>query len=1050
MPAKHPHDDPMHGPIAWMAGNSVAANLLMALFVIGGFYFFLQSTKEVFPEFTLDTVSVTVPYPGASPEEVEQGIVLAVEDAINEVEGLGEINSVAAEGSGRVTAEVLDSGELIRISQDIKSAVDRITSLPEEAEQPIVAIDSRRRSVLRLTLYGPADELVLREAADLISDAFQQSQDIGPVELSGARAYEVHIEVPQENLRRYNLTLQDIAGRIRASALDLPGGKLETRAGDLLVRLQERRNYAKDFATIPIIKSVSGSQVLLGDIATLRDGFADTKNYSSFNGQPAINLEVYRVGSQSPVSVSNAVKREIEKLHDVLPGGLKLAISSDRSELFSQRATLLIKNGLWGFMLVIILLALFLDMRLAFWVSLGIPVSFAGAFLFFPFTDFTINMITMFAFIVTLGIVVDDAIVVGENVYSYREQGYSALEASVRGAREIALPVTFSILTNIAAFMPFFFIEGFMGKIFATIPIVVVCVFTVSLIESLFVLPEHLHFKRESEIKSDTFRHIVHFQNGFTKRFHTFVNVHYKRWLEKLIQRRYLTMVCAVSLLVMVLGYVLSGRMGMELFPRVESDVAYASVTFPPGAPEQQLRAAEQQLDSAAKQVIDANGGEQLSEGISTTINDNRVESYILLTDPDMRPLSTSEVSRQWRDAMGPVAGADNSSFLSDRGGPGSGAALTVELSHRNIHTLEKASIELAAALKEFPNTKDIDDGTAQGKRQFDFTVNGTGNALGLTAADIAGQTRAAFQGIEVLRQQRGRNEVTVRVRLPENERTSQQDFENLIIRTPNGTEVLLRDVVNVVEGRSYTTINRRDGRRVTEVTADVNPQAQANQVINTLVKGTLPDLQRRYPGLSYSFEGHQADIRESLTGLFYGLAGVLILIYGLLALLFRSYTQPIMVMIVIPFSVIGVVAGHLLMGYNLSVMSMFGFVALTGVVVNDSLVLIDFANRHHRRGETTEHAIRIAAVKRFRPIILTTVTTFAGMSPMIFETSRQARFMIPMAISLGFGIVFATVVTLVLIPVLYVIIRDFREWMGRMFTRLAGMLGIRWVEVKH
>ncbi len=1031
----------MRGPIAWMAGNSVAANLLMALFVLGGIFFYLQSTKEVFPEFTLDTVSVSVPYRGASPEEVEQGIVLAIEDVIKDVEGIGEINSVASEGSARVTAEVLATDELIRISQDIKSEVDRITSLPDEAEVPIVSIDARRRSVLRLAIYGPADELALREAADLIADTFIQSTDIGPVELSGARDYEVQIEISQQDLRRYGLTLNDISQKIRATALELPGGTLETRGGDLLVRLQERRDFARDFATIPIITAESGSKVLLGDIAAIKDGFEDTNNYASFNGQPAIRLEVYRVGNQSPISVSEAVKREIEKLERVLPESINIAFTSDRSELFAQRAELLIKNGLFGFILVIILLALFLDIRLAFWVSIGIPISFAGAFLFFPFTDFTVNIVTMFAFIISLGIVVDDAIVVGENVYRYREQGCGALEASIKGAQEVALPVTFSILTNIAAFLPFFFVEGFMGKIFSTIPVVVVSVFIISLLESLFVLPEHLHFKSESDIKTGTFRKLVHMQNQLNDRFNRFVNEHYTQWVSTLIARRYLTLITAFSILLVVLAYIASGRMGMQLFPRPESDFAFARVTFQPGTPETELRRAQLQLVAAAQEVIDQHGKEELSEGISSYIRDNRIDCYVILTDPDIRPISTTEFSSKWRDTAGTIAGSRTSQFVSDRGGPGSGAALTIELSHRKIEVLEAASVSLAATLAQFPNTKDIDDGAAQGKRQFDFSVNDLGHALGLSSADIASQTRAAFQGIEVIRQQRGRNEVTVRLRLPEAERSSQQDFENLIIRSRDGTEVLLRDVVTVTEGRAYKTINRRDGRRILQVRADVEPKSQANRIINSITKDALPELLQKHPGLSYSFEGRQADMRESMTGLFYGLAGVMVLIYGLLAMLFRSYSQPLMVMVAIPFGIIGVVFGHLVMGYSLSVMTMFGFVALTGVVVNDSLVLIDFANRHHRSGQKTEDAIRNAAIVRFRPIILTTVTTFAGMGPMIFETSRQARFLIPMAISLGFGILFATLVTLGLVPVLYVIIRDIKEFFNNLLAQIMNLV---------
>ena len=559
--------DLSHGPIAWMAGNSVAANLLMLLFVLGGFFFFLKSTSEVFPEFNLDTVSIIVPYPAASPEEVEQGIILALEDAVDGVDGLGEINSVASEGVARLTAEVLDTDELIRISQDIKNSVDRITSLPDDAEEPVVSVDSRRRDVLTLAIYGNADETVLRETAEQLMDVFIQNADIGPVELVGARDYEIHIEISQANLRRYGLTLSQVANRIRATALDLPGGVLETDAGDLMVRLQERRDSARNFANIPLITNATGSQVLLGDIATLKNGFEDTTRYASFNGQKAIILDVYRVGQQTPIKISKAARIDLEKLRSHIPDGLHIEIIKDKSKIFTQRAELLIKNGLWGLLLVILFLSLFLDFRLAFWVSMGIPISFAGAFLIFPFTDFTLNMVTMFAFIISLGIVVDDAIVVGESVYSYREQGYSPLEASIKGAQEVALPITFSILTNIAAFLPFFFVDGYMGKIFSTIPIVVVSVFAVSLFEALFILPEHLHLKNAQEISNPFLCRLKNFQQEFNRRFRGFVQTTYKQWILKFIERRYLVLVSAISVLLVVFAFIFSGRMGMTLFP---------------------------------------------------------------------------------------------------------------------------------------------------------------------------------------------------------------------------------------------------------------------------------------------------------------------------------------------------------------------------------------------------------------------------------------------------------------------------------------------------
>ena len=1018
----------LKGPIAWMAGNSVAANLLMLLFVLGGFFFYTKSTSEVFPEFTLDTVIVTVPYPGAGPEEVEQGIVLALEDAVYGVEGIGEVNSQASEGSARLTAEVLDSDELIRVSQDIKNAVDRITSFPDDAEEPIVAVGKRQRKVVTLAVYGDTDEVIVRETAEQLMDVFIQNEDIGPVELDGGRDYEIHIEISQANLRQYGITLDQVADRIRTTALETPGGILRTDAGDLMVRLQERRDTAADFASIPLITTTEGGQVLLGDVAILKDSFEDLNQYARYNGQTAIMIDVYRVAKQTPIGISEAVRAEIEKLRSQFPEGLNIEIVQDNSEVFSQRAELLVKNGLWGLVLVILFLALFLDLRLAFWVSMGIPISFAGAFLFFPFSDFTINMVTMFAFIISLGIVVDDAIVVGESVHSFRERGFSPLEASIRGAQEVALPVTFSILTNIAAFLPFFFVEGFMGKIFATIPVVVISVFVVSLLEALFILPEHVRIENGKKSNNKFLRELKAFQDDFNKRFQYFVHTYFKVWITTLIERRYLVLVVSISILMVTFAYISSGRMGLQLFPRTESDTAVAEIRFPPGTPKATVIQAEESLVAAALKVIEENGNDALYKAYYTVVNEEYIRCHVELTDPETRPISTDKFAKLWRQNLGLMPAAETVSFMSNRGGPGSGANLTVELSHRDIDMLEQASIELGLILAEFPNATDINDGAAQGKRQFDFKINAVGDAIGLTAAEIAQQTRAAFQGIEVLKQQRGRNEVTVRLRLPEQERSSQYDFENLIIRTRNNQEVLLRDVVDMQESRSYTNIYRHGGRRILSVQANIEPPDQANQVAIALQKNTLPELQQKFPGLGYSFEGHQRDMRDSMLSLLYGLVAVMLLIYGLLSMLFRSYMQPLIVMSVIPFSVIGVVVGHLIMGFSLSVMSMFGFIALVGVVVNDSLILIEFANRKQRAGQTIEAAIQKAAVQRFRPVLLTTLTTFVGLAPMILETSRQARFLIPMAVSLGFGIVFATLVTLVLVPIFYVIIRDIKE----------------------
>ncbi len=1016
------------GPIAWMAGSSVAANLLMMLFVIGG-YFVLQGTKkEVFPEFTLDTVTVVVPYPGASPEEVEQGIVLAVESAVNEVDGISEIDSVAAEGSATIIAEVVDEDDLIRVAQDIKNAVDRITSMPLEAEEPVVNIQSRRRRVVTMAIFGDGNENVLMETAEQLRDIFMHDERIGPVEFQGARDYEVHIEIPQTNLRRYDLTLTQVADHIRQAALELPGGTLETAGGELLVRLKDRRDKARDFALLPIISTESGAVVRLGDIAEIKDTFEDSNRYAFFDNKPAIILDVFRIGEQTPLGISQAVKEHIATFNAHLPEGLNVKILRDRSTHYEQRANLLIKNGLWGLLLVIVFLALFLDIRLAFWVAMGIPISFGGAFLLFSTSDLSINVVSMFAFIISLGLVVDDAIVVGENIYSYREKGYSPLEASIQGAREVAMPVTFSVLTNIAAFMPLMFVSGYMGKVFQNIPYVVISVFIISLIESLFILPAHLRLKHRSKPSFALLARLETFQSNFNQRFDYFVQHYYRHALSFVTHNRYLVLVVAVSVLLVTLAIMSSGRMGMTLFPRTESDYAFAQVVLPEGAAHANVLQIQQKMVAAAERVVADNGGAQLAKGIYTVINDNSLDLRVYLTAPDVRPISTAAFTRQWRQHAGALTGVEYVSFLSNRGGPGSGAALNVELSHRNVDVLSEASIALAAALAEFPNTKDIDDGTAQGKLQFDLAVNELGNALGLNGREVANQVRAAFLGVEAFRQQRGRNEITVRVRLPKAETISQYHLENLILRTPTGGEVLLRDVADFKQGRSYTAIKRHNGRRIVEVKADVDPPTAANLIVNAIKSDALPELQQRYPGLSYAFEGDHAEMRKSLMSLAIGLLSVLLIIYGLLAVLFQSYTQPLMVMSAIPFGIIGAAFGHLLMGYSLSVISLFGVLALAGVVVNDALVLISFANRLVQKGTSVIEAIQLAGLRRFRPVLLTTLTTFIGLAPMILETSRQARFLIPMAISLGFGIVFATVITLLLIPALYMIIDDLQR----------------------
>ncbi len=1033
-PVRNPGGKTRSGAIAWMAGNSVAANLMMAVLLIGGLFMGFHIKQEVFPEFSLDRVSIFVSYPGASPEEVESGIILAIEEAIQDLEGIDEITASAAEGSASVTVEAIEGTDINRLWQEIKSEVDRISTLPDEAEEPQVTIAARKREVLRLALYGDASENTMRALADQIRDQLLTDDGITQVELEGVRDREIHVEVSKQTLRRYGLTLEDISRAISGASVELGGGSIKTKGGDILLRIKDRRDYARQYASLPIITSDDGSRVLLEDIATVTEGFEESDTWASFNSKRAVIIEIYRVGDQTPTDVAKRGKAMVEQINHSLPEGVRLSILGDHSKVFAQRASLLLRNAFFGLALVFVSLAVFLEIRLAFWVCMGIPISFLGSFLFLSPTDFSINMVSMFAFIVTLGIVVDDAVVVGENVYHCRRQGMSSLDAAIHGAREIAMPVVFSVLTNIVAFVPLMFVPGFMGKIFKAIPIVVIAVFSISLIESLFILPAHLSHAGTRPLFFPL-NYLEKGQKQFSRTFETLIRAVYGRFLSSCLKYRYVVIAFGLALATVTAGFISSGRMGLEMFPKVESDYAYCEAVLPYGTPTSILENVEQYLVEKARSVVDEQGKEDLSYGVFSQVNENQVRVRIYLTDPEVRPLSTSDVTRIWREKVGRIPGLETISFESDRGGPGSGKNLTVSLSHRNIEMLDRAGEDLAKSLAGYAIVHDIDDGSAKGKRQFDITLSPEGKRMGLTSREVANQIRHAFQGSLAVKNQRGRSEVTVRVRLLEKERESESTFENMVLQTSGG-EILLRNAVKTITGRAYTTIKRTNGRREIQVTANVRPRSQAGNITEDMKQQILPDLLSKYPGLTYSFKGRHSDIQESLSALFRGLGLALVCIFALLAIPFKSYVQPLIIMFCIPFGIIGAIIGHLIMGYSLSVMSLFGVVAMSGVVVNDSLVLIDFANRRYREGFQALAAVHAAGIQRFRPILLTTLTTCGGLAPIIMETSRQARFMIPMAISLGFGILFATLITLVMVPCLYMILEDLKALLVTTGTR--------------
>ena len=595
--------------------------------------------------------------------------------------------------------------------------------------------------------------------------------------------------VSQDTLRTYGLTMQEVANRIRTAAIELPGGHIETQGGEILLRVMERRDWANEFAGIPIVTTPAGTVLSLGDIATVVDDFEDVDRMATFNGMRAVGVSVYRIGDQTPIGVSDATRRAMSRIEEQLPPGIEWGITQDRADIYRQRLSLLLKNACWGLLLVLLLLAVFLEFKLAVWVTMGIPISFLGSFLFLPAMDVTINMISMFAYIIALGIVVDDAIVVGENIYEYRNRGMSFLEASIQGARDVAMPVTFSILTNVAAFLPLYFIPGFMGKVWKVVPVVVITVFMISLVESLLILPTHLAFQHQhSRNRLAVFLHDC--QQRFSRRYERFIEGAFAPFLDFCISYRQITLAAGAAILLTVLSTVFSGRIGMILMPRIESDYASVRASLPFGSPQLKVQEVANLLVEHAKAIVAENGGDTLSKGIFAVIDEDNIDVRIFLTDSDVRPVSTTRVTQLWRERTGPLAGLESLMFEADRGGPGSGAALTIELNHRDIDVLDSASSRLAEVLADFPNVKDIDDGFTPGKEQLNYTIRSEGQSLGLTAQEVARQVRNAFFGAEALRQQRGRNEIRVRVKYPKAQRISEYDVEQLLIRTPAGTEI--------------------------------------------------------------------------------------------------------------------------------------------------------------------------------------------------------------------------------------------------------------------
>ena len=1043
------------GVLAWFANNKVAANLLLLMVLIGGAVSMLRMRQEVFPDFDTGLITVQVPYPGASPEEVEEGVVVRVEEAIAGIEGIERIQSVAAESQGTVIAQLEDYADERTVLSDIEAAVNRIQTFPQEIERPIISEASSRVQVLSIVLSGAVPEKTLKELAESMRDELTAMSNISQVELSGTRRYEISVEVSEEALRRHGLTFEQVATVVRRSSLDLPSGSIETEGGEILLRTRGQRYRGRQFEDLILITRNDGTVLRLGAVAKVVDGFEESDIKTFFDGEPAAVLKIYRVGEQDALEVAATVKQYVQEQEAQLPAGVSLDIWFDRSRFLEERISLLVRNAYIGLSLVFLCLTLFMNPHLSFWTTMGIPISFMGAFWILPYFDITINMISLFAFIVVLGIVVDDAIVVGENIFAYREQGMDPLQAAVRGVHEMAAPVTIAILTTVVAFTPLLFTAGQIGKIISVIPMVVIAVLILSLVEALLILPAHLSGRHQIRTSGPVARLGSRVQSGLDR----FIRGPYMGALQQAVRWRYATVAIAISIFAITLGFVIGGRIKFVFFESIDSDNVLAELMMPQGTPIEQTRAVVRRIEQAAVRVrnklesevasdeprlfkhISTTVGEQPfkrlttgpgATGVSTSVGDSHLaEVNVELLSSEYRDVPSARVESLWRQEVGEIAGVSSlvfqSSFFS------AGEAVNVELSHPNFDTTLRLVEQLKETLRQYRGVSDIDDSFLPGKHEMGLSLKDEGRTLGLTLEDLARQVRHAFYGAEAQRIQRGRDDIKVMVRYPKGQRQSLADIESMRLRMPDGTEVPFEAVAEVRRGRGYAQIDRADRRRIVRVTADVDetlPGVSADRINADLASAVLPQLQQENSGLFFRFEGQQAEQQDSMRSLGFHSLVALLGIFALLGVQFRSYVQPLIVMSAIPFGLIGAIGGHAVMGLNLSFLSFFGVVALTGVVVNDSLIMIDLINRRRREGvngEGLHDVVMQCGARRFRPILLTTLTTFLGLTPMLLETSLQARFLIPMAVSLAFGVLFATAITLILVPTLYMILEDVR-----------------------
>ncbi len=1054
----------MEGMIRWFSRNHVAANFLMLTILLAGGFTWIQLRKEIFPEIAIDAIAISVLYPNATPDEVQEGVCIPIEEAIADIEGIKKISSTSAESNGAVTVEVETGYDVREVMSDLKTRVDAIDNFAENAEKPILEEIVISSQVLSIAISSNTDESTLRKLGEEVREGLLDQEvikkvsqpsllgkikgdpKITKVSLTAVRPYEISIEVSEQRLRQYGMTMAEVAEKVRVSSADLPGGSIKTQAGEIVLRAQGKKREVAEFEQIPMLSLADGTEVILANIATIRDGFEDIETETSFNGKKAVLVNVFRTGNQDTLTIAKAAKDYIKQKQYELPDEVSLEVWRDDSMMLVGRLDLLRRNGTTGLILVFIVLALFLRPSLAFLVALGIPVSFAGAIWLMPMLGVSVNMISLFAFIVVLGIVVDDAIVVGENVYSRIRKGEHPREAAWKGTHEVGVVVTFGILTTVAAFTPMLGLSGVSGKIWPNIPLVVIPTLLFSLVQSKLVLPAHLALLKPTNPDEKKNR-FLRLQQVIANSLEIFIQNVYQPFLRRVLQARYIVLSVFLFLLLTVFGIVKGKWMKFEFFPEVEADLINAKLEMPRGVSFEQTREVialveEKALglgeiyqnskgESVMRNVLASAGTQPLATGFNASgvpTGNHLGEVTIELAPAASRKIEAKQLVQEWREAVGLIPGVVSLTFATQSAGGGN--ALDLTLTGNEAESLQAAGSYVVRRLSEIDGAVDAYSSDRKGKQELRIkALTPAARARGLTLQGVATQVRQAFYGEEAQRLLRGKEELKVMVRYPEKERRSLENFEQMKLVTPDGSRVPLSQMVLFEEGYGPDVIKRINRKRAVEIKCDVDKKKiTGKELVETLDREVMQSKEFRqlFPSVNYTFEGEQKDRQDSIKEIFIGFVFALIAMYVLMAIPLKSYSQPLIILSVIPFGIVGAVTGHLLLGYNLSMMSVVGIVALAGVVVNDSLVLVDHVNRH--RDLAVKEAVSLAGARRFRAILLTSLTTFVGLMPMLLEKDFQAKFLIPMAISLGFGILFATMITLILVPSIYVILDDLKK----------------------